>query len=123
MNTPLSKKLLFVSRKAPYGSSMARDALDALLAASVYDQDLSVLFMGDGVFQLVKDQAAHRAGMKSLAASLPALPLYDIEKIYVQQSALEQRGLADAELVIPATALEDGDITDLMEQQEAMLSF
>ena len=123
MKPTTAKKLLFITRKAPYGSSMARDALDAMLAASVYDQDLSVLFMGDGVFQLIKEQKPLSSGMKSLAASLPALPLYDIDQIYVQQSALDHRGLKEADLVLPAKALENHAIADLMEKQEAILSF
>ncbi len=56
MNQTPSKKLLFISRHAPYGSSLARDALDAVLASSAYDQQLSLLFMDDGVFQLLKNQ-------------------------------------------------------------------
>lgn len=118
-----AKKLLFVSRKAPYGSSIARDALDALLAASAYGQDISVLFLGDGVFQLIADQNPDKIGMKSLSASLPALPLYDVDKIFVQESALAERGLESENLALSAEPLSNEAIAELMESQEAIVSF
>ncbi len=120
---PAKKKLLFIFRHAPYGSSIARDGLDALLAASAYDQDLSVLFLGDGVFQLVGDQQSSGISSKSLSATLPALPIYDIDQIYVQQSALAERGLDKQTLVLDATALSDQAVRELMSKQEGVLSF
>lgn len=117
------KKILFVNTKAPYGSSMARDALDALLAASAYEQDLSVLFLGEAVFQLLTHQNPKDIGMKSLGATLPVLPMYDIEKIFIQESALLARGLTADDLVLPATVLGEDAIAALMGSQEAILSF
>ena len=117
------KKILFVNTKAPYGNSMARDALDALLAASAYEQDLSVLFLGEGVFQLLANQNPKDIGMKNLGATLPVLPMYDIEKIYIQGSALLARGLTANDLVLPAKVLTEDAIAALMDSQEAILSF
>jgi len=121
--TATPKKILFVNTKAPYGSSLARDALDALLAASAYDQDLSVLFLGEAVFQLLRNQNPKAIGMKSLAATLPVLPMYDITQIYVQESALSTRGLSIDDLVLPAKVLGEDEIAALMGSQGAILSF
>jgi len=122
-NKPVKKKLLFTFRHAPYGSSIARDGLDALLAASAYGQDLSVLFMGDGVFQLLTDQQSSDISAKSLSATLPALPIYDIDQIYVQESALIERGLQNQTLVLDAQVLNDQAVRALMLKQEGVLSF
>lgn len=118
------KKILFVSRQAPYGNSSAREALDALLAASAYDQDLSILFMDDGVFQLVAGQNPKVIQQKNLGASLQALELYGIENIYIQRESLEKRGLTATNLAIEKVQIVDSEqIKQLMSQQDQILSF
>ena len=49
-------QLTYVFRSAPHGSSSGREGVDALLAASAYCEDISVLFIGDGVYQLIAGQ-------------------------------------------------------------------
>lgn len=120
----MGKKLLFISRHAPYGSSIAKEALDAALAAAVYDQDLSLLFMDDGVFQLLQHQDPQSIAQKSFAAMLPVLPLYGIENIYVHQESLMLRGIPIDELVLEQVQLIDNcAIGKLMAEQDQLLSF
>jgi tRNA 2-thiouridine synthesizing protein C len=119
-----SKKILFISRHAPYGSSLAKDALDAILAASAYDQQLSLLFMDDGVFQLLKDQSSSEIAQKSFAAILPALSLYEINTVYVHEESLAKRQLTLNELVLDSVQLIDSSaISSLLAQQDQLLSF
>lgn len=117
------KKILFISRQAPYGQSAAKECLDAILAASAYEQDLSLLFMGDGIFQLKKNQDTGASQQKNLANIFPVLGLYDIDKIYIQESALKDRDLQQDDLVVTTTALNNKAIRTLMEQQDQLLSF
>jgi tRNA 2-thiouridine synthesizing protein C len=119
-----SKKLLFISRHAPYGSSLAKDALDAILAASAYEQQLSLLFMDDGVFQLLKNQAPNDIAQKSFAAILPVLELYEINSIYVHCESLEKRQITINELVLDSVQIIDSAaVCSLLEQQDQLLSF
>ena len=123
MNIP-SKKILFISRHAPYGSSLAKDALDAILAASAYDQQLSLMFMDDGVFQLLKNQSSNEINQKSFAAILPALSLYEINTVYVHKESLEKRQITLNELVLDSVQLIDSAaISSLLAQQDQLLSF
>ena len=123
MNIP-SKKILFISRHAPYGSSLAKDALDAILAASAYDQQLSLLFMDDGVFQLLKNQSSNEIAQKSFSAILPALSFYEVNAVYVHQESLEKRQLTLNELVLDSVQLIDSAaISSLLAQQDQLLSF
>lgn len=118
------KKILFVSRHAPYGTSTAREALEALLAASAYGQDTQALFMDDGVFQLLHHQEPAALGQKSLGASLPALPLYDVENIYVHCESLRERGITKTELVLDSVQIIDSQaVSRLLAQQDQLLSF
>lgn len=118
------KKILFISRHAPYGSSLAKDALDAILAASAYEQELSLLFMDDGVFQLLAQQETNGIAQKSFSAILPALAFYEIDSIYLHKESLEQRHISSADLAIEnATILDSAAVRRLLNQQDQLLSF
>ncbi|TQV73459.1 sulfurtransferase complex subunit TusC [Exilibacterium tricleocarpae] len=117
------KKIMVINTHAPYGKATARESLDAVLAASAYDQDLSLLFLGDAVFQLLQQQDTAALEAKSLSTALPVLPLYDVTAIYAQQSALDARGLTRADLVLDVECLENHQITALMDSQDILLSF
>ena len=124
MNKKSAKKILFISRHAPYGSSLAKDALDVILASSAYDQQLSILFMDDGVFQLLANQAASEIAQKSFSSLLPVLPLYEINSIYVHGESLEKRQITINELVLESVQIIDSAaICRLLAQQDQLLSF
>ncbi len=118
------KKLLFISRHAPYGTSLAKEALDAILAASAYDQNLSLLFMDDGVFQLLSAQDPSYLEQKNFAAMLPVLALYEIENIYVHFESLQARQITINELILDGVQVIDSKtICSLLTQQDQLLSF
>jgi tRNA 2-thiouridine synthesizing protein C len=120
----MSCRLLFVMRHAPYGSSTAREALDALLATAVFGQDVGVLFMNDGVFQLVRDQSPDTLPQKNLASSLQALPIYDVERLYVHTPSLTERGLVMSDLVMDnLIELDNRAVGRLFSEQDQLLSF
>jgi tRNA 2-thiouridine synthesizing protein C len=117
------KKILFLQRRSPYGTAFAKEALDAILMASAFDQSVSLAFTDDGVWQLKKQQEPHELGFKNFSLTFKALELYDIKQIYVEQSALEQRGLTIADLMITVTVLPTAQFSQLLQQQEVILSF
>ncbi|WP_196368939.1 DsrE family protein, partial [Vibrio harveyi] len=41
-------QLTYLFRSAPHGNNAGREGVDALLAASAYCEDITVLFVGDG---------------------------------------------------------------------------
>ena len=47
------KKILFLLRSPPYAGARAYETLEVLLVAAVFDQEVSVLFADDGVYQLL----------------------------------------------------------------------
>ena len=69
------KTVLMVLRHSPYGSGLAKAALDAALASAAFDQSFDLLFMGDGVLQLQPDQDSHTLGIKNMSRQLASLPL------------------------------------------------
>lgn len=118
----MAKKILFVTTKAPYGTSYAREALDAVLMASAFGQEISLLFLNDGIYQLKKEQAP-ADGHKNISAAFPALELYDVHNVYVDNKSLSERNLEPDDLVISTKTLNDESIKDLMASQDQILNF
>ena len=119
-----SKKIMVISRQAPYGNQRAREALDTALVSATYDQDVSLVFMDDGVFQLLKQQQASVIEQKNLAANLSSLPLYGVEKIYVHSESLSARGLAASDLILDDIQCVDSPaLKQLLKEQDHLLSF
>ncbi|MFT5578328.1 MAG: tRNA 2-thiouridine synthesizing protein C [Paraglaciecola psychrophila] len=118
----ISKPILIVCRKAPYRSSLAREAIDIALAAAAFDQPLSLLFSGDGVYQLMKEQNSEAIVSKNLGKVLTALPLYGIDSLYADDSALRLRGLEIEDLLLPVQLLDTQKIKDLMANHAILIN-
>ena len=119
----MNKRILIVCRQAPYGSSLAREAIDLALATSVFEQELALLFLGDGVLQLLKHQASNQLNLKNHGNVLSAFPLYDINALYIDQQALEERQLQADELLLTTTSLEPDELPAFIEQYDIVLNF
>ena len=120
---PNVKKFMFVNRKAPYGTIYALESLEVVLITATFDQDVSLVFIDDGVYELVKGQQTKAIGIKNFSPSYRALEGYDVEKLYVDQASLDQRGLTEADLLVPVEVLDAEQMGQLMAQQDVILSF
>ena len=117
------KKFMFVNRKAPYGTIHALESLEVVLIAATFDQDVSLVFLDDGVYELVKGQNSKAIGIKNFSPTYRALDGYDVEKLYVERESLDERGLSDADLLVPVEVLSSAEMADLMAAQDVVLSF
>jgi tRNA 2-thiouridine synthesizing protein C len=116
------KKFMFVNRKAPYGTVYALEALETVLITAAFDQDVSLAFLDDGVFQLKKGQQTKGIETKNFSPTYRALDGYDIEKLYVEQESMEARGLTEDDLLVDVTVLSRADMGKLMEEMDVVLS-
>jgi tRNA 2-thiouridine synthesizing protein C len=117
------KKFMFVNRKAPYGTIYALESLEVVLITATFDQDVSLVFMDDGVYELIKGQQTKDIGIKNFSPSYRALEGYDVEKLYVDQDSLAARGLSEKDLLVPVEVLSAEQMGQLMQQQDVILSF
>ncbi len=117
------KKFLYVNRRAPYGSIYALESLEVVLIGAAFDQDVSMLFVDDGVYQLKKGQDTKESDMKNFSPTYRALEMYDVEKLYVDKQSMDERGLTQEDLIVPVEVLDTQQLADLMEEQEVILSF
>jgi len=103
------KKFLYVNRKAPYGTIYALEALEVVLIGAAFDQNVSLAFLDDGVFQLTKGQDTAGIGMKNFSPAYRALGDYDVTRFYVERESLEERGLKPDDLMDITYEDEDDD--------------
>ena len=131
------KKFMYVNRKAPYGTIYAWESLEVVLIGAAFEQDVTLAFVDDGVFQLAKGQNTTELGIKNFSPTYSALGDYDVNKIYVEKESLEARGLTIDDLMALKYEDEDDDwaekdsihvvsaaeLADILEQQEVVFSF
>ena len=94
-----TKKFMYVNRKAPYGTIYAWESLEVILIGAAFEQDVSLAFVDDGVYQIAKGQDTSELGIKNFSPTYAALGDYDINKIFVEKESLEARGLTIDDLM------------------------
>ena len=132
-----TKKFLYVNRKAPYGTIYALESLEVVLIGAAFEQDVSLAFLDDGVFQLTKGQKTDGIGIKNFSPTFRALGDYEVTKLFVEKESLEERGLTEDDLQEIMYEDEDDDweekpsirivsraeMADVMADQDVVLSF
>ena len=128
---------MYVNRHAPHGTIYALEGLEVVLIGAAFDQDVSMAFIGDGVFQLKKGQDTTDSDIKSFSPTYRALGDYDVTQLYVERESLEERGLAIGDLMDLTWEDEEDDwtekpsirvvnrqeLSDLLETQDVILNF
>jgi tRNA 2-thiouridine synthesizing protein C len=132
-----TKKFLYVNRKAPHGSIYALESLEVVLIGAAFEQEVTLAFIDDGVYQLLQNQDTGAIGTKNFSATYRALGDYDVNQIYVERESLEQRGLSKEDLMPLTWEDEDDDwaekdsihvvssaeLAEIIEQQDVLLNF
>ena len=114
-------KFLFIFSKTPRNIN-SQEGFDALLTGSAFGM-CSVLFIGDGVYQLLKEQKPEPLGVKNYALGFSALSDYDVDMIYCSKSQLQFLNVNTSKLIIPAVELTDYEVNQLITQHDKVLSF
>lgn len=117
------KKFLYVNRRLPHGTVYALESLETVLIGAAFDQDVSMLFIDDGVYQLKKEQAPEGIDFKNFSKTYRALEMYDVEKLFVERESLEERGLGVDDLLVDVEVIAAADVKALVNQNDVILSF
>lgn len=104
-----SKKMMYINRNAPYGTVYALEGLEVVLIGAAFEQDVSMAFIGDGVYQILKGQDTSDSDMKNFSPTYNALGDYEVTKLYVEQESLDERGLSADDLMPLVWEDEDDD--------------
>lgn len=93
------KKFMYLNRRAPYGTIYAWESLEVILIGAAFDQEVSLMFIDDGVYQLVKGSDTSKSEMKNFLPTYRTLGDYGVRHLYVDQASLEARGLTADDLI------------------------
>lgn len=117
-------KLMVVFRTAPYGSIYSFEGLENVVMMAAYEQDLTVLFIDDGVLALKKGMDNAATGIKDFSPTFKALePVYDVEKLYIDGDSLKARGLTLDDLIIQPEVIAADQVDKMMEEQRNTMIF
>ncbi|WP_432454739.1 MULTISPECIES: sulfurtransferase complex subunit TusC [unclassified Agarivorans] len=119
----MNKALVFIFATPPHGTSLARESLDACLAASAVTEDVVAYFDGEGVWQLLVNQQPAGILQRNILPTYGLLELYDVEQVFVNPLALAERGLTLEQLAIPTKALASQDFWTRYGHAHAILRF
>ncbi|MCP1314053.1 MULTISPECIES: DsrE family protein [unclassified Halomonas] len=115
-------RLITLSR-APYDSNTLREGLDVALVAAAFGEPVTLLFQGQGVLALVKDQAAGAPGQKAVHPILAMLEMYDIDELLVAEESLLRLGLAAEQLIPAAQVISNAELAALYRGGRDILHF
>jgi tRNA 2-thiouridine synthesizing protein C len=131
------KKFMYLNRRAPYGTIYAWESLEVVLIGAAFDQEVSLMFVDDGVYQLVKGSDPSGIEMKNFTPTYRTLGDYGVRHMFVDKASLEARGLTQDDLIEVAwedweteeevdniVELIDTDkVTELLDESDVVFSF
>jgi tRNA 2-thiouridine synthesizing protein C len=132
-----TKKFLYINRKPPHGSIYALESLEVVLIAAAFEQEVTLAFIDDGVYQLLQNQDSSAIESKNFAPTYRALGDFDVNRIFVERESLELRGLVKEDLMPLTWEDEDDDwaekdsvhvvgsaeLAEIIEHQDVILNF
>lgn len=119
-------KLAILFTQPPFGSSISREGLDALLAASAFcdEEELAICFLNDGVFNLIAGQQPEQLLQKDHIATFKLIELYDLTECFICQESIAERGLNNAEWVLnDVKKVSRNALFDVLHQADKVLTF
>ena len=114
-------KLLCIVNQPPYRNTHVLEQIETVLVAAVFDFDVSLLFMGEGIWGLKQDQDAEVLQQRTLSKVLSALPTYEVTQIYVSLEDMAALGLTEADLCLPVQLLNHTQQSALIAAQQAVV--
>jgi tRNA 2-thiouridine synthesizing protein C len=119
----MDNKVVVLLRKAPYGRVYTAEAFRTIMGIAVFELDICVVFMDDGVFALAKNQDPEGLDMKPLGDGFPMLKEFNVNRFVVHDQSLKDRGLTADDLVMEVEVASSSQIGEIFDQYKKVLPF
>ena len=106
------KSVLYLIRQPP--GALADETADLMLVSGVFEQPTSVLFLDEGVWQLV--------GLDERQSSVKALPTYDVDALHVAVESLEGRGLRVEDIALPVRPADAAAVRRIIAEHDVVVT-
>lgn len=117
------KHYAILNTSSSFDKFNAKEALDAALILASYEMQVSLFFIGDGVYQSQAAQNAETIAAKDFIATFKALEFYDIENIYISEPCLAERHLSTNFVFNNACLMNRSEMTNKLNNADIILSF
>jgi tRNA 2-thiouridine synthesizing protein C len=118
------RPVLLMFRRPPYGTVFPAEGLRMAEALLAFQVPLRLVFVEDGVFNLVKGQGNRTLGLGDLGAAFAGLASQGLPEILVLDEDLSARGLPREALVDgPVRAIRVAELRALIEEAKVVMPF
>ena len=119
----MGNTVAILMRKAPYGSVYTAEGFRTMMGLAVFEMDISVVFLDDGVYTLIKGQDPSKLDMQPLGDGFPMLTEFDVTKFFVHDESLEERGLTPEDLLMDVEIVDSARVAEILESAGKVLPF
>jgi tRNA 2-thiouridine synthesizing protein C len=119
----VSARVAFLMRHSPYGSVHPAEGFRAMMGTAVFEMDIVVVFVDDGVYVALKGQKPDELDMKPLGEGFPGLADLGVKEFYVHDASLTERGLSASDLSVDAAVADAARIAEVLAGCSAVLPF
>ena len=118
-------KIAFLFRTSPHGTSISREGLDAILAATAFCEpnDIGIFFIDDGVLNLIDNQLPDIIQQKDFIRAFKLLDLYDVEQRFICTASLQKFKLDNRELILSCEKIDRSLLLEKLNQAEKLFTF
>ena len=116
-------KHAIIFNHSPFTNDKGKEGLELALTLATYEQSVALFFTGNAPLQLSTQIAADKLNRKNYSQGFKALDLYDIEEVYVDQTAMELLQLQDDNLAIEAQLLSAEAFLAKLSEFDVVLEF
>ena len=118
-------KIAFLFRTSPHGTSISREGLDAILAATAFCEpnDIGIFFIDDGVLNLIDNQQPEIIQQKDFIRTFKLLDLYDVEQRFICTASLQKFKLDNRELIPSCEKIDRSLLLEKLNQAEKLFTF
>ncbi|HHE9947724.1 sulfurtransferase complex subunit TusC [Haemophilus influenzae] len=118
-------KIAFLFRTSPHGTSISREGLDAILAATAFCEpnDIGIFFINDGVLNLIDNQQPEIIQQKDFIRTFKLLDLYDVEQRFICTASLQKFKLDNRELILSCEKIDRSLLLEKLNQAEKLFTF
>jgi len=115
------KKVVILSFKPPYGSSINAEAFRAGLGLAFSETIVDLILIGDGVYSALKGQNPQQLQMKPISDVYKNIADFNIN-LFIDEDSIRERNLQINELV-PAQIITNDELKERINKADAILTF
>ncbi|MFN3235174.1 MAG: sulfurtransferase complex subunit TusC [Gammaproteobacteria bacterium] len=117
------KKVLIFSHNSPYDGIEAEEALDFALATASLEQEVSLVFIDDGIYQLLAQQYPEKIMRRHHGKMIKLLEVYGVKNIYADDASIKRLNFDRYPFVIGFKRLAPEEIQPLTQSHDVVMHF